>query len=180
MPLPSRSPCGRVSAPTSCEGTARGVQAAPVAGKVITLCPRAACSAYECPRVMLTEQLLQFKNKSSSLPIVCTYWPLLPSSQTHLWYSQKPSACLFSLLLLAGINAALVTHCLCRDICKLSQGWFFFSPTGDKILYNYRCFGDTNRKMEIRFRCSCSWRKGKIKIKAEKNVDMSKEMTEKE
>lgn len=41
------------------------------------------------------------KNKSSSLSIVCTYWSLLPSSQTHLQYSQKPSACLFSLCCLA-------------------------------------------------------------------------------
>lgn len=41
------------------------------------------------------------KNKTSCLLIVCTYWPLLPSSQTHLQYSQKPWASLFSLCCLA-------------------------------------------------------------------------------
>ena len=45
--------------------------------------------------------IIIIKNKSSSLSIVCTYWPLLPSSQTHLQYSQKPWACLFSLCCLA-------------------------------------------------------------------------------
>lgn len=70
--------------------------------KAVLLCPRAAFagpplpSAYMCPPHHTKGEIIVIKNKSSSLSIDCTYWPLLPSSQMHLQHAQKPSACLFS------------------------------------------------------------------------------------
>lgn len=92
-------------------------------------------SAYTCPHTVLREQLSSLKTNHPPcrLTALVGHCCHLASRTSRIRGSLEPVYFLTAARPGAGINASLVTHCRCRDICKLSQGFPFF-PTGDKIL----------------------------------------------
>lgn len=128
-------------------------QPEPAGAKAVLLCPSTALAGSHSPQhthaphTMLKEQLLSLKinRPPCRLTVLIGHCCHLARCISSIRRSSEPVYFLTAAQPEAGINASLVTHCLCRDICKLSQGFPFF-PTGDKILYNYRCSGTQTGK----------------------------------